>query len=53
LNSPTAITSLTTGTSITSFDDPTIPQSSFVWFETTAESGTPSEINCTFHFTIG
>jgi hypothetical protein len=39
-SSNTAITNTTTGTIETSFSDATIPANSFVWVETTAQSGT-------------
>lgn len=45
-------TSTTTGDSVTSFDDDTVPADSFVWFETSATSGTNDEIHITVFYTI-
>ena len=42
----TTTTSTTTGDSLSSFDDPTIPANSWVWWETTDSSGT-NQINTT------
>lgn len=44
-------TNTTTGDDITVFDDATIPADSFVWFETSAQSGTVDEISVTVIFT--
>lgn len=44
----TTTTSVSTGSDVTSFNDATIVADSFVWLETTAESGTTDE----FHLTI-
>lgn len=44
-------TSTTTGDEVTSFNDATIPASSWVWLETTAQSGTVSETNITLEYT--
>ena len=43
----TATTSTTTGSDVTSFNDDTIVADSFVWLETTAQSGTVTELNVT------
>ena len=47
VTSGTTTTSTTTGSIVTSFNDATIPANSFVWFETTAQSGTVDSINLT------
>lgn len=47
----TATTSTTTGSIVTSFNDATIPADSFVWLETTAQSGTVGQINVTITYT--
>ena len=41
----TVTTSTTTGSDVTTLDDPTIPANSYVWVETTAKSGTVDSIN--------
>lgn len=41
----TTTTSTTTGSDVTVFNDATIPADSFVWLETTAQSGTVDELN--------
>jgi len=51
VTSGTTTTSTTTGSEVTSFNDATIPASSWVWVETTAQSGTLDEINITIKFT--
>jgi hypothetical protein len=43
----TTTTSQTSGSDVTSFNDATIPADSFVWFETSAQTGTVDEINVT------
>jgi len=43
----TVTTSTTTGSVVTTFNDATIPADSFVWLETTAQSGTVDQINLT------
>lgn len=43
----TTTTSTTTGSDVTSFNDATIPLNSFIWIETTAKSGTVTEIHIT------
>lgn len=43
----TTTTSTSTGSDITSFDETEIPADSFVWFETTAQSGTVDELHLT------
>ncbi len=51
LTSATAITSTTTGDSPAIGGDVTIPADSFVWLETSAQSGTVDELNVTIKFT--
>lgn len=51
VTSGTTTTDTTTGDSVTSFDDATIPADSFVWFETTAQSGTVDEFHVTIFYT--
>jgi len=43
----TTTTSTTTGSDVTSFNDATIPADSFIWIETTAQSGTVTELSVT------
>ncbi|GAG28331.1 unnamed protein product, partial [marine sediment metagenome] len=45
-------TSTTGGSDVTSFDDATIPADSFIWLETTAKSGTVSELHVTVVYTV-
>ncbi len=47
----TVTTSVTGGDDVTSFNDATIPADSFVWLETTAKSGTVTELQLTIYFT--
>lgn len=51
LSSATAITSTTTGQTLTSFDDATLPANSYLWLETTAQSGTVLELHITITYT--
>lgn len=51
VTSGTTTTSTTTGSVVTSFNDATIPANSFVWFTTTAKSGTVDEISLTAIYT--
>lgn len=53
IDSATAITNTTTGVTIDGADlnDNTLPAGSFLWLETTAQSGTVLEINLTFTYT--
>ena len=51
VTSGTITTSTTTGSVVTSFNDATIPANSYVWLETTAQSGTVDEINLTIKYT--
>jgi hypothetical protein len=51
LSSPTAITSTTTGTSITSFGDATLAAGEFLWIETTAKTGTAGNLELHFYYT--
>lgn len=46
----TVTTSVTTGSDITVFDDATVIANSHVWFETTAKSGTVSQIIVTLFY---
>lgn len=46
----TTTTSTTTGSVVTSFNDATVPADSFVWLETTAQSGTVGQINITVFY---
>lgn len=48
----TTTTSVTTGSVVTSFNDATVPANSFLWIETTAQSGTVNSINITITYTI-
>jgi len=48
----TTTTSTTTGDTVTTFNDATIIADSFVWLETTAQSGTVDEMNITVKYTI-
>jgi len=52
VTSGTTTTSTTTGSEITSFNDETIPAGSWIWLETTAQSGTVDEINVTIEYTV-
>lgn len=52
VTSGTTTTSTTTGSEVTSFNDATIPAGSWVWLETTAQSGTVDEINVSLEYTI-
>ncbi len=47
----TVTTSTTTGSDVTAFNDATIVADSFVWLETTAQSGTVDEISITIVYT--
>lgn len=51
VTSGTTTTSTTTGSVVTSFNDATIPANSFIWLETTAQSGTVANINVTIKYT--
>jgi len=44
-------TTTSTGQVVTTFDDATIPANSFIWFETTAMSGTIDEFSVTIVYT--
>lgn len=52
LNVPVAITNITTGQNLAAFDDPTIPQDSWIVLETTAQSGTVTELTVTMRYTV-
>ena len=45
------VTSTTTGDTVITFDDATIPANSHVWFETTARTGTVTSVNLTIFYT--
>ena len=45
----TTTTSTTFGSNITNFDDATISDNSFIWLETTAKSGTVTQIEITLY----
>ena len=47
----TATTNTTTGEQVTVFNDATIPAGSFVWLETTAQSGTVDTLHITIKYT--
>ena len=51
VTSGTVTTSITSGSDVTSFNDATIVADSFVWLETTAQSGTVNEVNVTIVYT--
>ena len=46
------VTSTTTGDSVISFDDATIPTDSFIWLETSATSGTVDSIHISIEYTV-
>ena len=48
----TETTSQTSGSDVTAFDDETIAADSFIWLETTAMSGTVSELHVSIIYTI-
>ncbi len=45
------LTNISTGVQTTTFNDATIPANSFVWLETTAQSGTVPELHVSIKFT--
>lgn len=51
VTSGTTTTSTTNGSSVTSFNDATIPAGSWVWLETTAQSGTVDELGLSIRYT--
>ena len=51
VTSGTVTTSVSTGSDVTSFNDATIVLDSFIWLETTAKSGTVTEIQVTIVYT--
>lgn len=51
VTSGTTTTSVTSGDDVTSFNDATVIADSFVWIETTAKSGTVTELHITIIFT--
>lgn len=52
VTSGTTTTSTTSGSVVTSFNDATIPADSFIWFETSAQSGTVDELSISIDFTV-
>ena len=50
VTSGTTTTSVTTGDKVTAFNAENIPANSWVWMETTAQSGTVTEINITINY---
>lgn len=52
VTSGSTTTSTTTGNIVTSFNDATIPADSWVWLETTATSGTVTNVNVTVEYTV-
>ncbi len=48
----TTSTNTSTGQDVTSFNDATVIADSFIWLETTAQSGTVTEISLTVEYTI-
>jgi len=52
LSAPVAITTTTTPTSSTSFSDATVPANNYIWFYTTAQSGTVTSIWITVYYTV-
>jgi hypothetical protein len=48
----TATTSTTSGSDVTVFNDATVVVDSFIWLETTAQSGTVDEMDVTIFYTI-
>lgn len=51
VTSGTTTTSVTSGDDVTSFNDATIAADSFIWLETTAQSGIVNELSVTFYYT--
>lgn len=51
VTSGTTTTSITSGSEVTSFNDATIPAGSWVWLETTAQSGTVPELSVSVEYT--
>jgi hypothetical protein len=45
-------TTSTTGATTTTFNDPTIPAGSWIWFTSSAQSGTVAELSITLKYTI-
>ena len=52
VTSGTTTTSTSTGDETTSFNDATIPAGSWIWIETTAQSGTVNELNVSVEYTV-
>jgi hypothetical protein len=50
ITSGTTVTNTTTGTTITTFNNPIIPADKFIWLETTAKSGTVNELFVQFEY---
>lgn len=51
VTSGSTVTSVTTGAEVTSFNDATIPAGSWVWMETTAQSGTVPALHVSIEYT--
>jgi len=51
ITSGTVTTNITTGDDITVMDNPSVPADSFIWLETTAQSGTVNTIHITIRYT--
>lgn len=47
----TTTTNVTSGDTVTVFDDPSIPLNSFIWLETTAKTGTVNSLMITVYYT--
>lgn len=52
LDAATAVTSTTTGSNLTSFNDATIPADSWIVLATTAQSGTVTQMTVTIKYTV-
>lgn len=52
VTSGTTTTSISTGSEVSSFNDATIPAGSWVWIETTAQSGTVPELSVSIEYTV-
>ena len=52
VTSGTTTTSTTSGSDVTAFNDATIPLDSFIWLETTAQSGVVTELSVTIVYTV-
>ena len=43
-------TTTTAGSLVSSFDSPNVPQDSYIWLETSAVTGTPTQLNITISY---